>query len=136
MSFRFSGAVYDTSGRTVAVQPGLQIVVWMFFCVTLEYVEPGVHLGSGSWPTATQWVGTVPVIVLGVINATSPMSDAAMIARTAGLTCTTLRVCACGGRVGRASYSLSINYVYDPANKKNGRCRPLHKVVYMTSSPE
>jgi len=43
----FSGSVIDTGGRTVEVQPGLQIVEPMLAWVTAGFNAPGVQRESG-----------------------------------------------------------------------------------------
>src|SRR5689334_5141201 len=56
MPWALSGLVYDVGGRTVAVQPDTQMVLWMLDCVTAELYAPGVQLGSGSGRKACEQV--------------------------------------------------------------------------------
>jgi hypothetical protein len=50
MAARFTGPVLLAGGRTVAVQPDLQMVEPIVAWVTAGFTEPGVHTGSGSFP--------------------------------------------------------------------------------------
>src|ERR1700761_5053037 len=43
----FSGSVMSSAGRTVAVQPLMQMVRWIVAWVTCGFSAPGVHAGSG-----------------------------------------------------------------------------------------
>ncbi len=63
-------SVTEVGGRTLAVQPETQIVVWIVACVTSGFVAPGVHTASGKPLRSThlaRFPGAVPMAAADVV---------------------------------------------------------------------